>query len=206
MRRCLRARFLLRTLYPLAWLALLTNPPCRAATVEGALAGTVGLPTGSDLSDVYSWLGGLALDVRIRHSEQVSLCIQVSPAFGGGTPQTGSLAEDASAKLLLLPGHLLVEYSPGRGSIRPYFGVGAGAVYVKENLSFQSSLGERSSSVSATRLSFDVLAGVEKSARTTPFAEVHYQHAGLSGVEGEDGSGVSLSTLQLRLGVRTRLK
>lgn len=201
-----RQRALFRTLLPVACIALWCHAPARAATVEGAVSVSLARPTSSDLSDVYPGLAGFALDVRIRHSDQISLKIAVSPMLGQGTPRTGSLAEDAEAKLLLIPGHLSVEYSPGRGSIRPYFGLGAGAVHVKESLSFRSPLGDEDASTSTTRLSFDVLAGVEKAARTTMFAELHYQHASLSGVEDQPTSGVSLANLQLRLGVRTRLK
>ncbi len=174
--------------------------------MEGALGGMVGRPVGSELSDVYPWLAGLALDVRIRHSPHLSLSIQVAPVLGRGTPHAGSLAEDPEGQLLLLPGYLLVEYSHGRGPWQPYVGAGVGAVYVSERLSFMSPAGTKEPSVSATRLAFDVLVGVERLARTTPFAELHYQHAGLSGVEEQSGSGVNLSSLQVRFGVRTRLK
>lgn len=178
----------------------------RAASAEGALGLSVGRPLSSTLSDVYPWTLGLGLDLRVRYSQKFALSIQVAPAVGWGTPQSGALAGDPSATLWLVPGHLLVEFLPGQGKLRPYFGAGLGAVYVKEKLSFDSPLGTQEASTSTTRLSLDVLAGVEKPARTTPFAELHYQYATTSGVEEQSGSGVSLANLQLRLGVRRRFE
>lgn len=187
-------------------ITLMSGRVSHAADVDGALGVVVGRPLGSELSNVYPFTLGLALDVRFFHSSKLGVSIQSAPALGSGTPETGALAGGAEGQLLLWPSHLIVEYAPSRGTLRPYAGAGLGLVYVHESLSFSGPLGEEESSVSMTRVSIDVLVGVERGSVTRLFAELHYQHAGTSGVEEQSGSGVSLANLQLRLGVRTRLK
>lgn len=178
----------------------------RAANIDGGASLLLARPMGSELSEVYSLAYGLALDVRFFDGPAFGLSIQTAPAFAGGTPESGSLASDAHGKLFLWPSHLIGEYIFSQGKLRPYAGAGVGLVYVHESLSFSGPLGDEEASSSTTRLSFDLMAGVERNSRTRPFAELHYHYAGASGVEEQSGSGISLSTLQLRVGVRTVLK
>lgn len=178
----------------------------RARGLDGAFGLSLLLPVGSELRAVYPWGIGAVFELRFVHSAHLSASLSGSPAVAWGTPRSGSLAAGASARLLHLPAHLEFVYTFGQGRLRPYGGAGAGILHVQEKLSFSGPLGESEESVSATRLSFCLKAGVEKEGATRPFAELHYQHAGTSGIEGQPGSGVSLSALQFRLGVRTRLK
>jgi len=106
----------------------------------------------------------------------------------------------------MLPAYAVLEYMHPTGEFCPYAGLGAGALYVREQKSFSSPLGDQDQSESVTRFSWTLLAGVEKGKASRVFAELQFQSAGTGGVEEQSGSGVSLATLELRLGWRGSLK
>jgi opacity protein-like surface antigen len=148
----------------------------------------------------------LALDLRWVYGDRFRLSISVSPQGAWGTPRSGSLAEEASARLLYLPALAVMQYRFPTGGMRPYGGLGAGVLFAGERLSFTGPLGAEEASVSATRFAWSLMAGLEQKGTRGAFAEVWYVHAGTASIEGQSDSGVSLATLQFRLGWRTRLK
>jgi len=181
--------------------------PARAAGVNGAVGILLYRPLSSDLADVYPLGVGLAVDLGLVYTPHWNLSVQVSPALAWGEPSHGSLAAEPAAKMLTVPAHVVVQYSWPVGGMRPYAGAGAGLLYAREELSFQGPLGAANRSHASTCFSWTLMAGLETGTRSTrPFLEVHWQHAGTGSIEDQAESGVSLATLQLRAGVRTRLK
>ena len=180
--------------------------PAGAAGFDGALGILVFRPLSSELNSTYAFGPGLAADFGLVYSAHFRLSVQVSPQMSWGTPEAGSLASAPEGTLLFVPAHGVVEYAQPVGTFQAYGGLGAGVLYARESKSFMGPLGEEQRTATATRFSWTVMAGLEKGKRTRAFLEAYYQGAGTSGIEGQSGSGVSLATLQLRVGCRTRLK
>lgn len=175
-----------------------------APGLDGALGVLVFRPVSSTVSAPYSLGAGLGLDLSLVYSRLFRLSIQVGTQISWGTPRKGSLAAEPDSRLFLLPAHGVMEYTRATGHLRPYGGAGAGVLHVREKVSFRGPLGEESHSVSTTRFSWTVMAGLEKATKPRMFVEASYQSAGTAKIEGQ--SGVSLATVQLKVGWRTRLK
>jgi len=161
----------------------------------------------ADVSDVYSFGLGLAADLHIVYSRHFRLSVSASLNYSPGTPSAGPLAENESATLIQIPMLATVMYTLNTtGPLTPYGGVGLGFSYTREKLTFDSGLGPQERSRTATELSWSAMVGVEQNKAFRLYAEGWFVGSGTGGVEGQDGSGTSLNTIQLRIGIRGRLK
>lgn len=177
-----------------------------ASGVDGAVGLLVFRPLSSLLNETYSLGVGISVDLGFVHSRHVRFALETAPRMAWGTPPSGSLAADPEAQLFMLPAYALLEYMHPSGEYCPYGGLGAGVLYVHEQKSFGSGLGAREQSESVTCFSWTLQVGVEKGRASRWFAELQFQNAGTGDVEGQAGSGVSLATLDFRLGWRRSLK
>jgi hypothetical protein len=180
--------------------------PALAAGLDGAAAIVLSTSLGSRLNEHYPVGVGVALELGLVQSERFRVSLSAAPQYFAGTPAAGSLADQADARFILLPAHGALAYTLKARPPRLYGGLGLGITYAHERLSYQSPLGKRERSLSEASLSWTVLAGVEGDGPSRWFAETHLQSAGTSGVEGQSQSGVSLASLELRAGWRTKLK
>jgi opacity protein-like surface antigen len=192
--------------------AILCAAWTRPATADQVhLAGGLGLAgsraLSSDVSDTYSFGFGLVADLHLVYSRHIRLSISAGLNYSPGTPIAGPLASNESGRLIQVPVLAAVMYTLNTtGSLTPYGGAGLGLYYTNEKLSFDSGLGHQEQSRTATELSWSAVLGVEQNKPFRLYAEGWFIGSGTGSVEGQEGSGTSLNTIQLRVGIRGRLK
>ena len=172
-------------------------------TLLGGVSALAGVPVSSDLTDTYTAGPGIAADFSIVYSQYFRLTVGFSPVYYKGTPPNGSLADNASARMWYIPAYGVFQFTlPKPPSLRPYVGVGLGAIHVNETQSFDSGIGPRDRSESSTVFSYQAMLGIELRKKGRLFAELWYFGGSMGGVEGVDGSSINLASVQLRLGFR----
>jgi len=184
-------------------LALVSAAHAGPFTLLGGVSALVGVPVSSDLSDTYTAGPGIAADLSIVYSEYFRLTVGFSPVYYTGTPPSGSLADNASARMWYIPAYGVFQFTlPKPPSLRPYVGAGLGVIHVNETQSFDAGIGPRDRSESSTVFSYQAMLGIELRKKGRLFAELWYFGGSMGGVEGVDGSSTSVASVQLRLGYR----
>jgi opacity protein-like surface antigen len=162
------------------------------------------IPTGDEVKDAYSFGVGLSGDAGIVYKNQVTLSLGVAPTYSPGNPVAGPLASDAGASLFSLPITATLQVAIVLNKkYRPYVGVGWGAYYVREKLSFTGPpvIGDRDDTRSTTVSCFNLMAGFEQNRPKRFFGELWYNKVSVFEVE-DTGNGLAAGGIRLRVGYR----
>jgi opacity protein-like surface antigen len=162
------------------------------------------IPTGEEIKDVYTFGVGVSGDAAIVYKNHVMLSLVFAPTYSPGDPVAGPLATDASASFITLPIAATIQVAIlTNRPFKPYVGVGWGAYYVREKLSFTGPppFGQQEETQSATVSCFNLMAGVEQNKPRRIFGELWYNKASVFEVD-DAGNGIAAGGIRLRIGYR----